>query len=222
MKTERRGRVFLQVAALSLAGVLVACTKLFNNAPSQLPPYIHKIAVHPFTNHTQQYGLEDKLTLAVQSELNRDGRYQITSENQADGVVSGDITRYTLEALSYDSNHVPTEYRLWILVNVSFEDKVKGQLIWNEPEMLGELRYYVSTSGFAGSMTEDEARQTIWDTLSRDIRTRAIEGIRSSSKESGGTPGTSTSTYTAPPQDNNPPPLPNAKPSAPSPTRLPY
>ena len=34
------------------------------------------------------------LTLAVQSEFNRDGRYQITSEEQADGIVIGDITRY--------------------------------------------------------------------------------------------------------------------------------
>jgi len=68
----------------------------------------------PFANHTQQYGLEDKLTLAVQSEFNRDGRYQITAEENADGVVIGDITKYILEPLSYDTNHVPTEYKLWI------------------------------------------------------------------------------------------------------------
>ncbi len=219
------------MAASSLIAVLSsfllnACSRYFLNAPSQLPPYIHTIAIRPFTNHTQQYGLEDKLTLAVQAEFDRDGRYQIASEGHADGIVSGDITRYTLEPLSYDSNHVPTEYRLWVLVNVSFYDKVNSHTLWNEPEMMGELRYFVASSGLAGSMSEDEARQTIWDNLSRDIRTRTMEGSGGAAKESGSgqTPSSSTGTYHQglTPPDNNPPPLPNPKPPAPSPTRLPY
>ncbi len=204
---------------------LNSCSKYFYNAPSLLPAYIHKIAIRPVTNHTQQYGLEDKLTLALQSEFNRDGRYQITSEEQADGVVVGDITKYILEPLSYDANHVPTEYKLWVIVTVSFSDKVKSQTMWTEPAMKGELRYFVASSGFAGSMTEDDARQVIWDELARDIRTRALEGPGGTSKEADKTsPASSTETYHEGPAqlDNNPPPLPSEKPPAPSPTKLPY
>src|SRR5207249_257674 len=124
-----------------------------------------RIAVRPFANHTQQYGLEDKLTLAVQSEFNRNGRYQISTEAQADAVVIGDINKYILEALSYDSNHVPTEYKLSIYTTVSFYDKVKNETTWKEPEMSGELRYFVASSGFAGALTEEEARQTIFDQI---------------------------------------------------------
>src|SRR5258706_11591834 len=150
--------------ALCILISAMGCSKYYYNpAPQVLPQYISKIAVRPFANHTQQYGLEDKLTLAVQSEFNRDGRYQITTEDQADGVVIGDVTKYILEPLSYDSNHVPTEYKLWIIVNVTFYDKVKSQSLWQEPNMAGELRYFVASSGFPGSLTEDEARQTIWD-----------------------------------------------------------
>src|SRR4029077_16603418 len=75
------------------------------------------------------------------------------------------------------SNHVPTQYKLWILVDVTFYDKVKNQTLWTEPNMNGELTYYVASSGFPGSLTEEEARQTIWDQLSRDIRTRTLEGF---------------------------------------------
>src|SRR6266700_1749140 len=99
--------------------MLTGCQKYYYNpAPQVLPNYIQRLAVRPFANHTQQYGLEDKLTLAVQNEFNRDGRYSITSEDQADGVVIGDITRYILEPLSYDVNHVPIQYKLWILFDV--------------------------------------------------------------------------------------------------------
>src|SRR5689334_26363 len=95
----RLGIVYLAfiVSLLTLSG----CSKYYYNpAPQVLPSYIQKIAVRAFANHTQQYGLEDKLTLAVQSEFNRDGRFQITTEDVADGVLIGDITRYILEPLS--------------------------------------------------------------------------------------------------------------------------
>ncbi len=207
---------------------LTACQKYYYNpAPQVLPQHIARLAVRAFANHTQQYGLEDKLTLAVQNEFNRDGRYQMTSEEQADGVVIGDITRYILEPLSYDSNHVPTQYKLWILVDVTFYDKVKNLTLWKESNMEGVITYYVASSGLPGSLTEDEARQTIWDQLSRDIRTRTLEGFGTvtgtsdkaapksspTSSETLGNPGMSGS--------NNPPPEPGG-PRAPSPPAIPY
>jgi len=211
--------------ALGVVLAFSGCSEYRYHGPPVLPPYIHKIAIRPFVNHTQQYGLEDKLTLATQSEFNRDGRYQITTEEQADGVVIGDITRYVLDPISYDVNHVPTEYNLWVLVSVSFLDKIKNQTLWSEPHMRGELRYYVASSGLAGAMTEEEARRTIWDELARDIRTRTLEGL-GGGKEAGSGMATesSTGTYhdqtTAP--DNAPLPMPSEKPYAPSPMKLPY
>ena len=211
-----------RVLVLGLVLALSGCSEYRYNGPPTLPPYIHKLAVRALTNHTQQYGLEDKLTLAVLSEFNHDGRYQITTEDQADGVVTGNITRYILDAMSYDSHHVPTEYKLTILVTMSFYDKVKSQMLWTEPDMRGELRYFVASSGFAGAMTEDEARLTIYDELARDIRTRTLESS-GGPKEPGRTSATesSTGTYVAPRVDNNPPPVPSQEPP-PLPGHLPY
>jgi hypothetical protein len=217
----------LKKVLVVLTFALVGCQKYYYNpAPQVLPSYIGKISVRAFANHTQQYGLEDKLTLAVQNEFNRDGRYQITTEDQADGVVIGDITRYILEPLSYDSNHVPTQYKLWILVDVTFYDKVKNQTLWKEPNMQGLLTYYVASSGLPGSLTEEEARQTIWDQLSRDIRTRTFEGFGTVTGASDkAVPKSSPSpseTLTGPNRGNrNPPPYPG-EPHAPSPPSIPY
>src|SRR4051812_26180524 len=101
-------RIFAMCVVFS--GLLITgCSKYYYNpAPQILPSYIQKLAVRPFAKHPKQYCLEDKLTLAVQGEFNRDGRFGITTEDQADAVVIGDITRYILEPLSYDANHVPT------------------------------------------------------------------------------------------------------------------
>ena len=201
---------------LPAAFLLGGCLGIYEHQkPSVLPPYIQKIAIRPFANHTQQYGLEDKFTLAIQSEFNRDGRYQITTEDPADGIVIGDITRYILEPLSYDANHVPTEYKLSILADVTFQDKVKHQDLWKEAGMIGELRFFAASSGLAGQMTEVDAQQAIWDQLSRDIRTRTFEGFS--------TVTTSTGTYNPASTDNTaPPPMPDQEPPAPSPTPVPY
>src|SRR4051812_6884319 len=97
---------------LLLALIVTGCSKYYYNpAPQVLPQYIQRLAVRRFANHTRQYGIEDKLTLAVQQLFNLDGRYQITSEEQADGVIIGDITKYILEPLAYDQNNVPKQYK---------------------------------------------------------------------------------------------------------------
>jgi hypothetical protein len=212
--------LILVPAAVLLNGCLGFHT---HQKPSILPPYIQKIAVRPFANHTQQYGLEDKLTLAVQSEFSRDGRYQITTEDQADGILIGDITRYILEPLNYDVNHVPTEYKLTILADVAFNDKVKNQLLWKEPGMAGELRFFTTSSGLAGQMTELDAQQSIWDQLSRDIRTRTLEGfgtVTGASDKSGAKSDAQMNNASSP-EDSTPPPMPSEQPPAP-PAQQPY
>jgi hypothetical protein len=90
--------------------------------------------------------------------------------------------------------------------------------------MTGELRYFVASSGFAGSLTDEDARDTIWDQMSRDIRTLTVEGF-------GATKGASEksipqsnpeNSHSLPPGSSNPPPVPNQQPTAPSPTPTPY
>src|SRR5690242_2385600 len=119
MRNEQRATSQPQALSRSALSLIAHCSLLiaftsacqkyyYNPAPQVLPQYIRKIAIRPVANRTQQYGLEDKLTIAVQSEFNQDGRFQITTEDQADGVVIAEITRYILEPLSYDANHVPT------------------------------------------------------------------------------------------------------------------
>jgi len=175
-----RRNLFLRYLILdvSLAALLAGCSKYYYNpAPQVLPQYITKISVRPFVNHTQQYGIEDKLTLAVQQQFNQDGRFRITSENEADGVVIGDITKYILEPLGYDTNHIPTMYKLWIIVNVAFYDKIKNQTLWVEPNLGTPVTYNSASSGLPGGLTESEAQQEIWNQLAMDISTRTFEGF---------------------------------------------
>jgi hypothetical protein len=162
------------------AFVLIAtgCSKYYYNpAPQILPQYISKIAIRPFANRTQQYGIEDKLTYSVQQKFNQDGRWQITTEDQADGVLIGEISKYIQEPLKYDQNNVPTQLKLWILINVSFYDKIRNQTLWTEPNLQEILTYFSASSNNPGALTDVEAQQKLWDQFALDITTRTLEGF---------------------------------------------
>lgn len=142
-----------------------------------LPSHIKRIAIRPVENRTQQFGLEDKLTLRIRDEFLRDGQYQITPENQSHGVVVVILTRYILVPTQYDAVLAPTTYKLRVLADLQFVDRTKNQILWEEPNLEGVQTYTAST--LAGGITEEQARELIWDVLARDVVTRTVEGFGS-------------------------------------------
>lgn len=163
----------------TLAIVLTGCAT-GNYAPSTvlLPPHLKKFAVEPFKNETQYFGLEEKLWLRTTEEFVRDGRLTYVSNvNEADGVIEGKITRYILEPVSYDANHVIQEYKLWVLIDLKLIDRVNNAVVWEEPRLEQSHRYF--TSAQPGGLTEEEGREILWDNFARDIVRRTIEGFGS-------------------------------------------
>ena len=173
MKLLKAVKCFSFACVIAVAG----CASPYSPAPQILPAYMKNIYIRPFVNNTSQYGLEEKLTLAVVDEFVRDGRLKVVnSEAEADAVLVGEISKYILQPLTYDANMVTEQYKLWVLLNVHFVDKVKNVTMWTEPNMEGIQIYYDVSRG---GPTEEEVRQTLWDGLSRDIVKRTVEGFGS-------------------------------------------
>jgi hypothetical protein len=164
-------------APLILAAMAAACgTEVAYNPTAQiLPQHVQKLALRPIVNKTQQFGLEDKLALRVRDEFLRDRRYPLVPEPESEGVVWITITRYILTAVQYDSTQAPTVYKLRILVDLQFIDKSNNQTLWEEKNLEGILTYPVST--LSGGLTEEQAREQIWDILARSVVKRVVGGF---------------------------------------------
>lgn len=96
-----------------LAFFAVGCAEVDNQiyySPNAqiMPQHITKIHVRPFINRTEVFALEDRLTIEVVDEFLRNGSYNITNEAQANGVLAGEILRYLLVPVQYDTRLVPT------------------------------------------------------------------------------------------------------------------
>lgn len=141
-----------------------------------LPQHIKNIAISPFANKTIHYGMEEKLTNAATNEFLRDGRLNIAKEQQADAVLSGEITQYVLEPVSYDEQDVIQQYKLWITIDLVFKDLTTKTVLWEHQGMKGSVNYFVSSSAGELVETEDEAQDRLVDDLAIDIIRRTIEG----------------------------------------------
>lgn len=167
---------------------LVACgggTILYKPQAQIMPQHIKKIAVRPILNRTEVFALEDKFYNELYDSFLRNGMYQIVAENDgAQGVVVTTISRYLNVPIQYDSQLIPTVYKMDIWLDVVFMDATTNTPVWREPAFLGTQIYAAST--LPGGMTEQQARDIIFEKLSKDIVVRTVDGfgsVRSENKK---------------------------------------
>ncbi len=166
---------------LILAGGLAACAGenvVYTPQAQIMPQHIKKIAVRPILNRTEVFALEDKFYNELYDTFLRNGMYQIVAENNgAEGVVVTTISRYLNVPIQYDSQLIPTVYRMDIWLDVVLMDKTTNTPVWREPAFLGTQIYAAST--LPGGMTEQQARDLIFEKLSKDIVKRTVDGFGS-------------------------------------------
>ena len=169
----------LKIASLALIALASACGTdvAYKPTPQLIPQHVQRLALRPIINKTQQFGLEDKILLRVRDEFLRDGRYPLVPEPESQGVVWITVSRYILTAVQYDATQAATAFKLRILVDVQFLDKSTNQLLWEEKNLEGILSFPAQT--LRGGLTEEQAREQIWDILARNIVKRVVEGFGS-------------------------------------------
>ena len=167
------------ILPLAAAAALAACSGgpdvSYRPTPQLLPSNIQKLAIRPIVNKTQQFGLEDKLALAVRDQFLSDARYPLVPENEANGIVWITVTRYILTPLQYDATLAPISYKLRVLVDVQMVDRSTNQSLWEEKNIEGSLTYPNVTQ--AGGLTEEQARENIWAILAPMIVSRVVNGF---------------------------------------------
>lgn len=141
-------------------------------------PFINKLVITGETTELQRFAtslprLEEDVTSGVIKRFIFDGHLRVTpNRNEADLVLSGELTSFYRQALRVDEARNIEEYRLNLVASVALRESKTGTLVWEEPGMIGDATYFL-TGGSA--TTEFAAVQALVTDFSRRVVERTIE-----------------------------------------------
>lgn len=109
--------------------LLPACGyQLAGTGTAKLPPHLKTIAIPIFDNVSQEPVINRNLTERVRQSFLRDGRLQLVNDaTQADLVLNGTLTNYSIRAVSFNAFDVANEYWVYIDLDVVVKDRVRNE-----------------------------------------------------------------------------------------------
>jgi outer membrane lipopolysaccharide assembly protein LptE/RlpB len=122
---RRLGGLTLTVAALTLA----ACGYSFQGT---LPSHIKTVAVPMFLNRTSQPGVDGIITNAVVHAFATNGRLRVVRTAEADAILDGEVTGYSVGPIAFSPSLGIQEYRLSVVLNLRMRDVRRNVLIFQQ------------------------------------------------------------------------------------------
>jgi hypothetical protein len=92
------------------------------------------VQVSPFANQTLEPRLTDAVTSQVRKALQREGTYQLATHDDGDIVVTGVLTRYQRQEVTFVPSDVLTvrDYRLVLTAHVTARSRTTGAIVLDQ------------------------------------------------------------------------------------------
>jgi hypothetical protein len=162
------------LALLSLfVVVLVGCAGYQLGPTNGMEAGQKSVLVKPFSNQTMEPRLGDAVTVQMRKELQRDGSFHLAS-SRGDVVLSGAITHYDREALSFAPNDTLTvrNYRVSLTAHVTAFDSGSGKVIFDRPV----VGYVLLRVGSDLTSSERQALPLLAADLAKKVTALLVDG----------------------------------------------
>jgi hypothetical protein len=132
------------------------------------------VQVTPFSNQTMEPALTDAVTFQLHKQVQRDGTYRLATHGDGDIILSGVITSYNRQALSFVRNDVLTlsDYQVVLTAHVTARDRISGKVLLDQPVH----GYTLIRAGTDLASSERQARPLLAADLAKNITTLLAEG----------------------------------------------
>ena len=112
---------------------------------SSLPDHIQTIGLPIFTNNTQGYQVEQKITDRIQTVLIQRGKYKVVPETEGvDALLKGTLNSVTLAPVTFDSDGIATDYSVIITAKVTFTDQIDKKILFQNPSFVFRGQYSIN------------------------------------------------------------------------------
>ncbi len=94
--------------------------------------HLKTVAVPIFQDQTSEFGIKEKLTDEVIEQFTRDNTLRLTDRRNADSIIEGRIVKVDDQAGAFTSGESVKDIKIFITVNIKYEDLKKRKTIWEE------------------------------------------------------------------------------------------
>ena len=161
---------------LIVVSCLPACGYHFSGHYSSLPPEIKTVSIPVFSNKTFEPGIESLFTNALIKEFFKSYKLKVVS-GEGDSIITGEVTSFKLDPISYTRDDRVLEYRAIIHTSVTFKNTANGEVIWKNKNLFYNEEYLVSSDLESNEAAEQEAKEKIVQELAERIHASILEGM---------------------------------------------
>ena len=136
-----------------------------------LPKHLRTISVATFQNASGEPQIETTITSAALREFQRDGQLKIKDPGEADILLTGIITSYTLDPVRSNRNDpkATAEYKAVIAMRIKAVERKTGKKV-TEQNVLGSKTFDAS-----GDLMS--ARRSVLPDVSRDLARKVVDAV---------------------------------------------
>lgn len=167
--------------ALSLfAAALSSCGYRLSGAGAIVPEGARAISILTFINGTNEPYVDVEVTRAIVNEFLADGRLRVADREDADLLLRGKVISYEVVPLSYTADAYVQQYRMYLKVDASLEERKTGKVLWQEKNIESNLisSYPVTIGDIRETKTaKDAAVKKASQDIAWTIRSRILEGF---------------------------------------------
>jgi outer membrane lipopolysaccharide assembly protein LptE/RlpB len=167
------------LAAVAAASLLWGCGySLVGTGKGWLPDDVRTVWVPAFINDTPVVGLEQRLTAAVLRELSARRRLKpAPGLEQADALLTGRISGYSLQPVRFDTDGRALEYQVLITARLTLTDRKSSKVLFDEPAFLFRQPYNVPVTGSTYFNPEILAIDQMAQPFARSVVATILEGF---------------------------------------------
>ena len=168
--------MLLMLLLLALSG----CGYHLVGTSTYLPDDVQSLHVELFGNKTSRADMDQRVAEALNLEWVRRGRFQLVDRAEdADIVLSGNMTRLLVTPVSFDGSGRATEYQMTLLTEVRLND-VRGEdpvLLWENKSFSRRTSYAVAENAVNYFDRQREAMNELSTEYSRALVSAVLEGF---------------------------------------------
>lgn len=142
MKTQTAFPLIKFGLLCALVAMFLGCGYAFAPQGEHIDRSIKTIYVEPFGNKTAQAEVENFMRTAFIDQIIQNSRFKaVSSLEEADAVISGNILSLNTAVLSYRKSILAAEERMFVTLDTTFREKNSGKVLWSSRNVTGMVDY---------------------------------------------------------------------------------